>query len=106
MYCNACGKAIAEDARFCSYCGTVLGQMPAPKKLFRSRTERTVAGVCAGVAHYLDLDISLVRVIWVVVTILSGIFPGIVVYGLAWIIIPEEPMALPAVAAGTPVENR
>ena len=40
MYCNACGKDIAEDGRFCSYCGTVVGISPTSKKLMRSRTER------------------------------------------------------------------
>ena len=47
MYCNACGKAIAEDGRFCSYCGNVVGIPPTPKKLMRSRarTERSEAFV-------------------------------------------------------------
>lgn len=104
MYCNACGKAIAEDARFCAYCGTVLGHQPAPKKLMRPRAGRTIAGVCAGMGHYLDLDVTLVRLIWILITILSGIFPGVVVYAVAWVVIPEEPWALPA-AAGQPVTN-
>ncbi len=104
MYCNACGKAIAEDARFCAYCGTVLGQPPAPKKLMRSRADRKIAGVCAGMGHYLDLDVTLVRLVWLLVTILAGIFPGVVVYVLAWIVVPEEPAAI-AVAAGQPVTN-
>jgi phage shock protein C len=105
MYCNACGKAIAEDARFCAYCGTVLGQPPAPKKLMRSRADRKIAGVCAGMGHYLDLDVTLVRLVWVLVTILAGIFPGVVVYVLAWIVVPEEPEAIPVAAAGQPVTN-
>jgi len=105
MYCNACGKAIAEDARFCAYCGTVLGQPPAPKKLMRSRADRKIAGVCAGMGHYLDLDVTLVRLVWVLVTILAGIFPGVVVYVLAWIVVPEEPAAIPVAAAGQLVTN-
>jgi len=105
MYCNACGKAIAEDARFCAYCGTVLGQPPAPKKLMRSRADRKIAGVCAGMGHYLDLDVTLVRLVWVLVTILAGIFPGVVVYVLAWIVVPEEPAAIPVAAARQPVTN-
>ena len=105
MYCNACGKAIAEDARYCAYCGTVLGHWPAPKKLMRPRAGRTVAGVCAGVAHYLDLDVSLVRVVWALITFLSGIFPGVVVYALAWVIVPEEPWALPAGPQGHVAAN-
>lgn len=105
MYCNACGKAISEDARFCAYCGTVLGHLPPPKKLMRPRAGRTVAGVCAGVAHYLDLDVSLVRVVWALITFLSGIFPGVVVYALAWVIVPEEPWALPAASQGQVAAN-
>jgi phage shock protein C len=104
MYCNACGKAIAEDARFCAHCGTVLGQLPAPKRLLRSRADRKVAGFCAGLGRYLDLDVTLVRLVWVLVTLMSGIFPGVVVYLLAWIIVPEEPVLIPA-AAGQPVTN-
>jgi len=51
MFCNACGKAIADDGRFCSYCGTVQGILPTPKRLTRSRAERKIAGVCAGLAQ-------------------------------------------------------
>jgi phage shock protein C len=104
MYCNACGKAIADDARFCAYCGTVLGQPPVPKKLIRSRVDRKIAGFCAGMGHYLDLDVTLVRLVWVLVTLMAGIFPGVVVYVLAWIVVPEEPAAIP-VAAGQAVTN-
>jgi len=87
MYCNACGKVIAEDGRFCSYCGNVVGVPPTPKKLMRS---------CAGLANYLELDTSLVRILWFFITLACGIFPGIIAYVLAWIIIPEEPFLLPA----------
>jgi len=103
MYCNACGKAIADDARYCSHCGTLVGYAPAPRKLVRPR-QRTIAGVCAGMGHYLDIDISLVRLLWVLVVIFSGIFPGVLVYVLAWIIIPEEPIWVP-VSSGQPVTN-
>ena len=95
MYCNACGKIIAEDGRYCSYCGNVVGNPSTPKKLMRSRADRKIAGVCAGLAQYLDLDTSLVRILWFFVGIVSGIFPGIIAYILAWIIIPEEPLRLP-----------
>ncbi len=64
MYCNACGKTIAEDGRYCSYCGNVVGIPPTPKKLMRSRADRKIAGVCSGLAQYLDLDTSLVRILW------------------------------------------
>jgi hypothetical protein len=63
MYCNACGKTIAEDVRFCSYCGNVVGVRPAPKKLMRSRADRKIAGVCSGLAQHFDLDVTLVRIL-------------------------------------------
>ena len=47
MYCNACGKAMAEDDRVCSRCGNMVGIPPAPKKLMRSRAESKIAGVRA-----------------------------------------------------------
>jgi phage shock protein C len=96
MYCNACGKIIADDARYCSHCGILVGVSPVPKKLMRSRADRKVAGVCAGLAHYLELDTSLVRILWFFITLCCGFFPGIVAYILAWIIIPEEPLLLRA----------
>jgi phage shock protein C len=105
MYCNACGKSIAEDGRFCSYCGNVVGFPPAPRKLMRSRVDRKVAGVCAGLAQYLELDTSLVRILWFFITLACGIVPGFVAYVLAWIIIPEQPLMLPEVTSQQPVTN-
>ena len=107
MYCNACGKVISDDAHFCTYCGIGVGagHPPVRKKLVRFRADRKVAGVCAGLADYLDLDVILVRLIWAVATIVSGILPGIVAYALAWIIVPEEPELRPVVATSHPVTN-
>lgn len=105
MYCNACGKGIAEDARFCTYCGTVVGTVPRPKQLTRSRSDRKIAGVCAGLGHYLGWDIALVRILTVFVTLLAGVFPGVIAYVLAWIIVPEEPEVRPVVVAGQPVAS-
>jgi phage shock protein C len=105
MYCNACGKAIAEDGRVCSYCGNVVGIPPTPKKLMRSRTERKIAGVCAGLAQYFDLDASLVRILCIFLALATGFFPGVVTYLLAWIIVPEKPELKPVVAAQQPVTS-
>jgi len=105
MYCNACGKTIAEDGRFCSYCGNLVGIPPTPRKLMRVRSDRKIAGVCSGLAHYIELDVSLVRILWFFITLACGIFPGLVAYLLAWIIIPEEPLLLPAAASQQPVTS-
>jgi phage shock protein C len=59
--------------------------------LYRSRRERIIAGVCGGIAASLGWSAFRVRVIYVLVSILSVAFPGILVYILLWIIVPEEP---------------
>jgi phage shock protein C len=105
MYCNACGKAIAEDGSFCSYCGGVVGIPPRPKRLMRSRADRKIAGVCAGLAHYYDLDVSLVRVLCFFITLATGVCPGIITYLLAWIIIPAEPEMRSVLTAQQPVAS-
>lgn len=58
--------------------------------LRRSRRHRIIAGVCGGIADWLAWDPTLVRVLFVVVSIFSVAFPGIVAYILLWIIMPEE----------------
>lgn len=105
MYCNSCGKAIAEDGRYCSFCGNVVGTAPTPKRLIRSRAERKIAGVCSGLAQYFDLDVSLVRILCFFITLVSGVFPGVVTYLLAWIIVPAEPKLKAVVAAQQPVAS-
>jgi phage shock protein PspC (stress-responsive transcriptional regulator) len=58
------------------------------KKLYRSRTERMLGGVCGGLGEYLNLDPTLVRLAFVAATLLGG--PGVVAYVVLWIITPEE----------------
>ena len=62
------------------------------KRLYRPTTGRMLGGVCAGLADHLDVDPTVVRLVWVAVTLLS-LGTGILVYIIAWIIIPEEPVA-------------
>ncbi|MBI2669429.1 PspC domain-containing protein [Candidatus Woesearchaeota archaeon] len=60
------------------------------KRLYRSRKDRVLGGVCSGIAHYFNVDPVIVRLIWVIGTLLSmGL--GLLAYLIAWIIIPEEP---------------
>ncbi|MEA3254674.1 MAG: PspC domain-containing protein [Candidatus Altiarchaeota archaeon] len=60
------------------------------KRLYRSKKERMLGGVCAGIAEYFDVDPTLIRVVWVLITAF-GIIPGILAYLVCWIIIPENP---------------
>jgi phage shock protein C len=57
--------------------------------LRRSRRHRMIAGVCGGIAEWLGWDPTLVRVLYVVGSIVSAAFPGILVYLLLWIIVPN-----------------
>lgn len=64
--------------------------MPSLKApLRRSRSNRMIAGVVAGLAKYFDLDPTLARVLYVVISVVSAAFPGILVYILLWAIVPE-----------------
>jgi phage shock protein C len=96
MYCNYCGKSIQDDAAVCAYCGTRVGGVIARKRLVRPREGRKIAGVCMGMAEYFDLDITLVRLVWLITGLVTGI--GFIGYVIAWIVIPEEPYLLAAQA--------
>ena len=59
------------------------------KKLYRSKSNRMIAGVCAGVAEYLNIDPTVIRVIWAIASILG--FLGLLAYIACALIIPEKP---------------
>jgi phage shock protein C len=65
---------------------------PPVKRLYRSRKDRIVAGVCGGIGEYFAVDPNIIRIIWLLVG-LTG--TGIIAYILAWVIIPEEPPESP-----------
>ena len=100
MYCNYCGKVVQDDANICAYCGKRLGAVIARKRLVRPRQGRKIAGVCLGFAEYFDLDVTLVRIVWLVSSVMTGI--GLLSYPIAWVIMPEEPLALAAPGGNPP----
>jgi phage shock protein PspC (stress-responsive transcriptional regulator) len=59
------------------------------RPLRRSRKKRMIAGVCGGLADWLESDATVIRVFFVVATVLMGIFPGVLVYGALWLAVPE-----------------
>jgi phage shock protein C len=59
------------------------------KRLYRSRNDRSLAGVCGGIAEYFGWDPTLVRVAWVLLTLLGG--SGILLYLIMWVVMPEAP---------------
>jgi phage shock protein C len=106
MYCQNCRRDISENSNFCYFCGAhqVAAAQPAmpPRRLMRSATDIKVAGVCGGLAEYSNLDPTIVRLLWALVTFCTGIVPGLVVYLVAWVIMPVAPIYIPAPAASAP----
>ncbi len=103
MYCNYCGKVIQDDAAHCAYCGRTVGNVPLRHRLLRPRVERKVAGVCAALANYFEVDVTLVRVIWLIVAVFGG--TGVLAYIIGWIVIPEEPLRTDAPYPGGAVSQ-
>jgi phage shock protein C len=63
--------------------------MDAGRKLYRSTSNRQLAGVCGGLAEYFNLDPTLIRVLFVILAVLGG--SGVVLYIAMWIIVPKQP---------------
>ncbi len=64
-----------------------------PKRMYRSRNDRKLVGVLGGVAAYTGLDPSLVRIVYLIVTMLTGFVPGIFLYLVMTFVVPLEPKA-------------
>ena len=62
------------------------------KKLYRSVSDKQIAGVCGGLAKYFGIDSTVVRLVWAAAVILAG--AGLLLYLIAWVLIPQEPISL------------
>jgi phage shock protein C len=96
MFCCNCGRELEQEARFCSVCGTARTPVRPPtgddrQPLSRIREGRKIAGVCGGVSRYFGLDLTLIRVLWILLTIFFAVLPGIVAYVVCWIAMPQDP---------------
>lgn len=99
MICTACQRVIADGSNFCYNCGAKQpnagpAQPPpaaygAVKKLMRSSRDKKLGGVCAGLGEYFDVDVTLVRVLWLLAFFCAG--TGLLVYLILWIVLPLEP---------------
>lgn len=61
------------------------------KRLYRSDTNRIFAGICGGFGEYLNIDPVVLRIVWLLVVIFTGLVPGVVAYIIAIFLIPEHP---------------
>lgn len=88
MVCRACHREIPEGSVYCNFCGA--SQALPYRKLFRSSTERQLLGVCGGFAEYWETDPTVIRVAYAVLTVLTGILPGILLYIALALIMPRR----------------
>jgi phage shock protein C len=65
-------------------------QIEDPRRLVRVGSDRKILGVCGGIGRYFNVDPTVVRLTWIVLTWFGGIFPGIILYFVAGLIIPDE----------------
>ena len=103
MNCPACGKLVDSGARFCSGCGARLVAEPYSGSLhsryMRPREGRMIAGVCAGIALYYGWDVAVVRLIFALAILFTGV--PLAVYLIAWVVMPNADFALPPTTGAT-----
>lgn len=61
------------------------------RRLYRCRDDRKISGVCSGLGIYMGMDPTVVRLIWIIVSVCTAFFTGILIYIVCAMIIPEEP---------------
>src|ERR1700676_4924326 len=105
MFCTQCGNELKEIDRFCARCGKPVGTIPGalppppvgaqaacsyppPRPLRRIMSQKKIAGVCAGFADYFEMDVTLMRIIFIALVVLP---PGVgaIAYLIAWVAMPK-----------------
>ena len=64
------------------------------KKLYRSKKNRVITGVCSGIAEYFSIDPTIVRIIYIVLTLFTAVAPFVILYLIMWIIVPDQPPSI------------
>lgn len=111
MNCSNCQREIAAESNYCYLCGarqvappSAVGRPPLiAKRLTRSVTDCKIAGVCGGIAEYLEVDSTLVRLVWVLLILMPvPVVPAFIGYFVAWLIIPKASLPVVSETHGAP----
>jgi len=92
MTCPSCQRDLEVESSYCRFCGARVGDpasASAPRRLTRAPEDGHIGGVCAGLAQYLDADVTLIRLAWVALSIVPGVLiGGLAAYVIAWLLLP------------------
>jgi phage shock protein PspC (stress-responsive transcriptional regulator) len=89
-HCPYCAEEIRAEAVKCRYCGSYVSNNPLSHTWYRSRLNRRIAGVCGGLADEFGVSVTILRLAFVLATLISwGL--GIVVYLALWVVMPYRP---------------
>jgi phage shock protein C len=89
MYCTRCGFQLDEAHQFCPKCGQPARPGSPAARLSRPMDQKMFTGVCAGFARSAGMDVTLMRILWIVATVLTGGL-AVLVYIGAWIAMPKD----------------
>lgn len=89
MTCAKCQREIEAESSYCRACGTAVRSTDSTRRFVRLPAEGKLAGVCSGLAAYFDADVTIVRLVWITLSIIPGVLiGGLVAYIAAWILTP------------------
>ena len=91
MFCTRCGVEF-QEVNFCPQCGQPTGRLAPPRPPATSLSipleGKKIGGVCAGFARHMGIDVTLLRILWLVIAIFTGV--GFVAYLIAWLLMPKD----------------